>query len=96
MMLTPDTLAQLSPPDRLARLQDEALAHYGTERNKTDLARDFDLARSTITTWNERPELIPAAVILCLAAWNAAVEERQFVRKRLETIAAELSGVIPA
>jgi hypothetical protein len=41
MTLTPDTLAQLSPPDRLARLQAEALAHYGTGRNQTAMARDF-------------------------------------------------------
>ena len=95
-MLDPDTLAQLSPLDRLGRLQAEALAHYGTDRNKTDLARDFGYGRTTVNDWWQFPERIPAAVILCLAAWNAAVEERKFVRNRLETIAAELSGVIPA
>ena len=69
-MLDPDTLAQLSPPDRLARLEHEAVAHYGGIRYKAQIARDFGLARSTISTWKDRPELIPAAVILCLAAWN--------------------------
>jgi hypothetical protein len=69
-MLTPDTLAQLSPPDRLARLQAEALAHYGTGRNHTAIARDFDLHRTTVQTWHDHPERVPAAVILCLAAWN--------------------------
>jgi hypothetical protein len=70
MTLTPDTLAQLSPPDRLARLQAEALAHYGTGRNHTAIARDFDLHRTTVQTWHDHPERVPAAVILCLAAWN--------------------------
>jgi hypothetical protein len=70
MSLTPDTLAQLSPPDRLARLQDEAFAHYGTGRNHTAIARDFDLHRTTVQTWLDHPERIPAALILCLAAWN--------------------------
>ena len=69
-MLTPDTLAQLSPPDRLARLQAEARAHYGTDRNKTDMARDFHYGRTTVNDWWQYPERIPAAVILCLAAWN--------------------------
>jgi transposase len=69
-MLTPDTLAQLSPQDRAARLELEAVAHYGGIRYKAQIARDFGLARSTITTWKDRPELIPAGVILALAAWN--------------------------
>lgn len=83
VMLTPDTLAQLSPQDRAARLELEAVAHYGGIRYKAQIARDFGLARSTITTWKERPELIPAAVILCLAAWN----------ERSDRLAA-LSGVL--
>jgi hypothetical protein len=82
-MLTPDTLAQLSPPDRLARLQAEALAHYGTGRNHTAIARDFDLHRTTVQTWLDHPERVPAAVILCLAAWN----------ERSDRLAA-LSGVL--
>ena len=69
-MLDPHTLAQLSPQDRAARLNDEAELHYGTQRYKAQIARDFGLARSTITTWKDRPELIPAGVILALAAWN--------------------------
>ena len=69
-MLDPHTLAQLSPPARLARLQHEAVAHYGTDRNKTDMARDFGYGRTTVNDWWQYPERIPAAVILCLAAWN--------------------------
>jgi hypothetical protein len=69
-MLTPYTLAQLSPQDRAKLLELEAVAHYGGIRYKAQIARDFGLARSTITTWKDRPELIPAGVILALAAWN--------------------------
>ena len=83
-MLTPDTLAQLSPQERAARLELEAVAHYGGIRYKAQIARDFGLARSTITTWKDRPELIPAGVILALAAWN-------FHKAKLAQLAAQIS-----
>jgi len=83
-MLTPDTLAQLSPQDRAARLELEAVAHYGTERYKAQIARDFGLARSTIFTWKEKPEHIPAGVILALAAWN-------YHRAKLAQLAAQIT-----
>lgn len=89
-MLTPDTLAQLSPADRAARLELEGLRHYGTERFKAQLSRDFDLARSTVTTWKGKPELIPAGVILALAAWNE-LREAQAGLVQLDRLKSDLA-----
>lgn len=90
-MLTPETLAGMSPAQLAEALDYEARHWYGTERYKTAIARDFGYGVTTIHDWKRTPQNIPPALILCLSAWNAMQSFKVHSAARVQDYAGQLS-----
>jgi hypothetical protein len=91
VVLTPDTLARLTPDQRLKLLEELGTEHYGTARFRTAIARDFDIARSVVGSWNQTPRLIPNGVLLTLSAWVHHARFRTWAAEQISAASDQLA-----
>lgn len=91
--LTPELLRDQNPEGLLQIFEELTLAWYGTTRNRTDVARDFNIARSTVFEWIDHPERLQWGVLLTMSAWLHERQAREELTERLKAISEQLTSI---
>ena len=69
-MLTPDTLHEMTPEQRLETFEGLVTKVYGPDGVGERIAHDMGTTRQTYHGWKKNPGRIPFAVILLLQEWS--------------------------